>query len=473
MRIPSYEEQSIDAPYVQNNNPDAGPQAPVPVQAAQSAQEQAVAAARNEAWQQDETTTATAAYIAFEEALQQDLYGPQGLLTMEGHSALGAPQVLQELVQQRAAEKVTQAGTRLGQGIFIAQVNRLEARLLPLAEEHAAKQRQQWQMQTFSARSALAVDTAVRHYDKPDLYNAALAEALQAATLAGKAAGLAPEAIARIRTTLVSRAFVGMAQKYVQDGNGDAALSIAQSGKMLEEDAENVRQLVQCAQRAQEILTPLREYEARRKAARQWEDSLYQSLMVGDYDAALQCALAAPKGPRNSLHPEQALKHNTEQGAAAPADYTQQALRLIEHYMRGQQERTDANLLWQWQQSLLDAPADFARQWNSVEHLLTMERSIREALTKAADTLAHPGPEAQAFHANIVAESRILAQAYAGMGITNPRQAKPGEIALMLEFNRCFEEEVEKFNAEKERAPTLVEKKQLCDAVLSCVNLGT
>lgn len=183
-------------------------------------------------YRENELTKATETFTKYQESLNDDLYGENGIFTSKGEAALDAPKRANDLLKKRAEEFSKNAGNDLGQEFFMQKAAGFNQQLMPRATLHAENERNSWMIATHSAAANNAINEAVKNYSNPDVFNQLMGEAAMNAALAAQKQGLPPEAVKMKRDKAVSDGYMLVGQGLLAAGDIKGAMGILESGRL-------------------------------------------------------------------------------------------------------------------------------------------------------------------------------------------------------------------------------------------------
>lgn len=114
-------------------------------------------------------TKAMEAYNSFQESMQGDLYGENGIFNRKGEKALNAVPDAEKLLRERASEFSRDLGG-MGKDIFETQVGTYNRQLLPQVQRHETSQFNEWRVNTAKTRAELAKNAALENYGDPEVF---------------------------------------------------------------------------------------------------------------------------------------------------------------------------------------------------------------------------------------------------------------------------------------------------------------
>lgn len=392
-------------------------------------------------YRENELTKATETFTKYQESLNDDLYGENGIFTSKGEAALDAPKRANDLLKKRAEEFSKNAGNDLGQEFFMQKAAGFNQQLMPRATLHAENERNSWMIATHSAAANNAINEAVKNYSNPEVFNQLMGEAAMNAALAAQKQGLPPEAVKMKRDEAVSKGYFSVGQGLLAAGKYGEAEQLTE--KMSGTDALRFKEQAISKRKADLQLSLTMKHEAERNAAKTWEDNLTTALESGDMTLATQIATNAPAG------------------------YKREGFALVDHYAKGQRVVTNEDEAWKWRQTLVDDPQKFMDTWNPTDHMTSMDKTTRDKFTNEWEALKK-GDKTQ--YDQVVADATILGNAYKYMGIKDAKKATGDDLSRIMEFNRQFQEQVDTFTQEKKRKPSATEKMGISDNMLITAN---
>ena len=106
-------------------------------------------------------TKAQEAYNKFQESMQADLYGENGIFNRKGENALSSVADAEKLMRERAGEFEKNLGD-MGKKFFQKQIGTYGRQLCRQVQRHATSEFNTWQINTQKTRAELAKNAALR-----------------------------------------------------------------------------------------------------------------------------------------------------------------------------------------------------------------------------------------------------------------------------------------------------------------------
>ena len=120
-------------------------------------------------------TKAQEAYNKFQESMQADLYGENGIFNRKGENALTSVTDAEKIMRERAGELEKSLGY-MGKEFFQKQIGTYGRQLLPQVQRHATSEFNTWQINTQKTRAELARNAALENYNDPEVFAQKLQE---------------------------------------------------------------------------------------------------------------------------------------------------------------------------------------------------------------------------------------------------------------------------------------------------------
>lgn len=115
-------------------------------------------------------TKAMEAYNSFQESMQNDLYGENGIFNRKGENALSSVTDAEKIMRERAGEFEKNLGD-MGKVFFQKQVGTYGRQLLPQVQRHATSEFNSWRVNTAKTRAELAKNAALENMGDPEVFN--------------------------------------------------------------------------------------------------------------------------------------------------------------------------------------------------------------------------------------------------------------------------------------------------------------
>lgn len=237
-------------------------------------------------YRENELTKATETFTKYQESLNDDLYGENGIFTSKGEAALDAPKRANDLLKKRAEEFSKNAGNDLGQEFFMQKAAGFNQQLMPRATLHAENERNSWMIATHSAAANNAINEAVKNYSNPDVFNQLMGEAAMNAALAAQKQGLPPEAVKMKRDKAVSDGYMLVGQGLLAAGDIKGAMGILESGRLDGQDGIRFKANINQEQKRLQAEARANAAEATYNKAETLANGLYGSVENGELSNA-------------------------------------------------------------------------------------------------------------------------------------------------------------------------------------------
>lgn len=180
-------------------------------------------------------TKAQEAYNKFQESMQSDLYGENGIFNRKGENALTSVTDAEKIMRERAGEFEKNLGD-MGKEFFQKQIGTYGRQLLPQVQRHATSEFNAWQINTQKTRAELARNAALENYNDPEVFAQKLQESGVAIMEIARISGWSREQTELATRENASGIYLEVGNAALSRDNVKQAQSVLASGMLTGED---------------------------------------------------------------------------------------------------------------------------------------------------------------------------------------------------------------------------------------------
>ena len=180
-------------------------------------------------------TKAQEAYNKFQESMQADLYGENGIFNRKGENALTSVTDAEKIMRERAGEFEKNLGD-MGKEFFQKQIGTYGRQLLPQVQRHATSEFNTWQINTQKTRAELARNAALENYNDPEVFAQKLQESGVAIMEIARISGWSREQTELATRENASGIYLEVGNAALSRDNVKQAQSVLASGMLTGED---------------------------------------------------------------------------------------------------------------------------------------------------------------------------------------------------------------------------------------------
>ena len=235
-----------------------------------------------------QTVKATEGYNAFQQAMNDKLYGENGIFTRQGEAAFGSAEDMERAISETREDVVRQLGLsdvarqKLGKQVFAYGLQ-----FVPKAQKHAADERKKWADGQDQASLELNLEGFLNNANDTQARLMYLSTMQQSYRQYADRNGLGAEQRELGWKKILSAAYSQLADKYITAGDLNAARKlVADDPLWMEGDQDKIRAKIQARAEALQA-----EAERRRKQA---EEAAEKRAVQGTVDAVLSGAAGFP-----------------------------------------------------------------------------------------------------------------------------------------------------------------------------------
>lgn len=235
-----------------------------------------------------QTVKATEGYNAFQQAMNDKLYGENGIFTRQGEAAFGSAEDMERAISETREDVVRQLGLsdvarqKLGKQVFAYGLQ-----FVPKAQKHAADERKKWADGQDQASLELNLEGFLNNPNDTQARLMYLSTMQQSYRQYADRNGLGAEQRELGWKKILSAAYSQLADKYITAGDLNAARKlVADDPLWMEGDQDKIRAKIQARAEALQA-----EAEKRRKQA---EEAAEKRAVQGTVDAVLSGAAGFP-----------------------------------------------------------------------------------------------------------------------------------------------------------------------------------
>lgn len=227
-------------------------------------------------------TKAQEAYNKFQESMQADLYGENGIFNRKGENALTSVTDAEKIMRDRAGELEKNLGD-MGKEFFQKQIGTYGRQLLPQVQRHATSEFNTWQINTQKTRAELARNAALENYNDPEVFAQKLQESGVAIMEIARISGWSREQTELATRENASGIYLEVGNAALSRDNVKQAQSVLASGMLTGEDKirleaaiRNKQEQLEAKARAEAERARAAQERAQNQAAAQLGISLFQ-----------------------------------------------------------------------------------------------------------------------------------------------------------------------------------------------------
>lgn len=220
-------------------------------------------------------TKAQEAYNKFQESMQADLYGENGIFNRKGENALTSVTDAEKIMRERAGEFEKNLGD-MGKEFFQKQIGTYGRQLLPQVQRHATSEFNTWQINTQKTRAELARNAALENYNDPEVFAQKLQESGVAIMEIARISGWSREQTELATRENASGIYLEVGNAALSRDNVKQAQSVLASGMLTGEDKIRLEAAIRNKQEQLEAKARAEAERAQNQAAAQLGISLFQ-----------------------------------------------------------------------------------------------------------------------------------------------------------------------------------------------------
>lgn len=220
-------------------------------------------------------TKAQEAYNKFQESMQADLYGENGIFNRKGENALTSVTDAEKIMRERAGELEKSLGY-MGKEFFQKQIGTYGRQLLPQVQRHATSEFNTWQINTQKTRAELARNAALENYNDPEVFAQKLQESGVAIMEIARISGWSREQTELATRENASGIYLEVGNAALSRDNVKQAQSVLASGMLTGEDKIRLEAAIRNKQEQLEAKARAEAERAQNQAAAQLGISLFQ-----------------------------------------------------------------------------------------------------------------------------------------------------------------------------------------------------
>ena len=220
-------------------------------------------------------TKAQEAYNKFQESMQADLYGENGIFNRKGENALTSVTDAEKIMRDRAGELEKSLGD-MGKEFFQKQIGTYGRQLLPQVQRHATSEFNTWQINTQKTRAELARNAALENYNDPEVFAQTLQESGVAIMEIARISGWSREQTELATRENASGIYLEVGNAALSRDNVKQAQSVLASGMLTGEDKIRLEAAIRNKQEQLEAKARAEAERAQNQAAAQLGISLFQ-----------------------------------------------------------------------------------------------------------------------------------------------------------------------------------------------------
>lgn len=220
-------------------------------------------------------TKAQEAYNKFQESMQADLYGENGIFNRKGENALTSVTDAEKIMRDRAGELEKSLGD-MGKEFFQKQIGTYGRQLLPQVQRHATSEFNTWQINTQKTRAELARNAALENYNDPEVFAQKLQESGVAIMEIARISGWSREQTELATRENASGIYLEVGNAALSRDNVKQAQSVLASGMLTGEDKIRLEAAIRNKQEQLEAKARAEAERAQNQAAAQLGISLFQ-----------------------------------------------------------------------------------------------------------------------------------------------------------------------------------------------------
>ncbi len=221
-------------------------------------------------------TKAQEAYNKFQESMQADLYGENGIFNRKGENALSSVADAEKLMRERAGEFEKNLGD-MGKEFFQKQIGTYGRQLLPQVQRHATSEFNTWQINTQKTRAELAKNAALENYNDPEVFAQKLQESGLAIMEIARISGWSREQMELATRENASGIYLNVGNAALSRDDVKQAKSVLASGMLMGDDKIRLETAIRNKQEQLEAKARAEAERAQNQAAEQLGVEWFQS----------------------------------------------------------------------------------------------------------------------------------------------------------------------------------------------------
>lgn len=228
-------------------------------------------------------TKAQEAYNKFQESMQADLYGENGIFNRKGENALTSVTDAEKIMRDRAGELEKNLGD-MGKEFFQKQIGTYGRQLLPQVQRHATSEFNTWQINTQKTRAELARNAALENYNDPEVFAQKLQESGVAIMEIARISGWSREQTELATRENASGIYLEVGNAALSRDNVKQAQSVLASGMLTGEDKIRLEAAIRNKQEQLEAKTRAEAERAQREAEKRLVSGTVSEILSGVSD---------------------------------------------------------------------------------------------------------------------------------------------------------------------------------------------
>lgn len=228
-------------------------------------------------------TKAQEAYNHFQESMQADLYGENGIFNRKGKNALTSVTDAEKIMRDRAGEFEKNLGD-MGKEFFQKQIGTYGRQLLPQVQRHATSEFNTWQINTQKTRAELARNAALENYNEPEVFAQKLQESGVAIMEVARISGWSREQTELATRENASGIYLEVGNAALSRDNVKQAQSVLASGMLTGEDKIRLEAAIRNKQEQLEAKTRAEAEQAQREAEKRLVSGTVSEILSGVSD---------------------------------------------------------------------------------------------------------------------------------------------------------------------------------------------
>lgn len=226
-------------------------------------------------------TKAQEAYNKFQESMQSDLYGENGIFNRKGKNALTSVTDAEKIMRERAGELEKSLGD-MGKEFFQKQIGTYGRQLLPQVQRHATSEFNLWMDTTDDATAELERNRALENINDPEVFKQCLFEGGMALTQKAVRNGYSEEQKKLLRDEYASGTYLAAGVAQVSQGNLSKAESLLKSGMLMPAHKLKLETEIRNERKRQEAKAEADRAKAMSNLLFGLEDARYAARYMGD-----------------------------------------------------------------------------------------------------------------------------------------------------------------------------------------------
>lgn len=228
-------------------------------------------------------TKAQEAYNKFQESMQADLYGENGIFNRKGKNALTSVTDAEKIMRDRAGELEKNLGD-MGKEFFQKQIGTYGRQLLPQVQRHATSEFNTWQINTQKTRAELARNAALENYNDPEVFAQKLQESGVAIMEIARISGWSREQTELATRENASGIYLEVGNAALSRDNVKQAQSVLASGMLTGEDKIRLEAAIRNKQEQLEAKARAKAERAQREAEKRLVSGTVSEILSGVSD---------------------------------------------------------------------------------------------------------------------------------------------------------------------------------------------